>query len=283
MRGILLFLLLLMAGPALRATGDSLNYLTPKDTIFITLDPQGDKIFRHTMAPKQTLYSLAEFYGLSLNDLYLYNPGLRNTGISVGQAIRIPIPNRAILRYRPEDYHPEAYVPVCYVVRKGDTMYRIGKQHFRMPMDTIRVRNGLPDYQVKTGQALQVGWMSMEGIPDSLRAIQGGPLWEKSFTLSQLYQAQGEGKQEREERGVATWQKGRVFQGQELMILHRTAPVNSVIALTNPMSRKTVYVRVIGKVPPIYDENIIAVVTPTVAEMLDVIDPRFFVHTRFFK
>ena len=282
-RGITCFILLFLSSFALGATGDSLRYLTPKDTIFISLDPEGGKIFEHVIAPKQTLYSLAGFYGMELQDLYLYNPGLRESGISVGQPVRVPIPNRAILRYQPDDYHAEKYVPVCYVVQKGETMYRISKQYFRMPMETIRDRNGLPDFQLKTGQPLHVGWMDINGIPDSLRIIQGGPLWEKSYTLYTEYNAGSEGKELQEVRGVASWQKGRVYQGQELYVLHRSAPPNSVIALTNPMSRKTVYVRVIGTVPPIYDANVIVVVTPVVAQMLDVIDPRFFVHTRYFK
>jgi hypothetical protein len=61
-------------------TGDSLNYLNFKDTIFITIGNYQEKIFEHHIAPKQTLYSLAKFYGLSLTEVYYYNPELNSDG-----------------------------------------------------------------------------------------------------------------------------------------------------------------------------------------------------------
>ncbi|MCB0703726.1 MAG: LysM peptidoglycan-binding domain-containing protein [Saprospiraceae bacterium] len=283
MRGFISSLLLFFLISPAGATGDSLNYLTLKDTIFITLGPQGDNMFTHHIAPKQTLYSLAAFYGLSLSDLYLYNPELRTQGVKVGQGVRVPIPNRAIIRYKTDEVTDQSHIPVCYVVRKGDTMYRISKQFFRMPIDTIRVRNGLPDTNLKTGQALQIGWMSVSGIADTLRFVQGGALWQRSYDLGQRFEYQTDGKKEIAQSGVATWQKDRVYAEQELFILHRSAALNSIVALTNPMSRKTVYVQVIGRIPPNFDGSIIAVVTPTVAEMLGVIDPKFFVRVRYFK
>ncbi|MBR9921085.1 MAG: LysM peptidoglycan-binding domain-containing protein [Bacteroidetes bacterium] len=283
MRRLLVLSYLLFLIPQAKATGDSLNYLTLKDTIFISLGAQGEKMFEHRLAPKQTLFSLASFYGMSLNDLYLYNPGLRESGVKVDQPVRVPIPNRAIIRYKTETVSSKTHIPVCYVVRKGDTMYRISKQYFRMPMDTIRQRNGLPDNNLKIGQELQIGWMSVLGIPDTLRMIQGGPLWERSYELGKTFHGHSDGKMEVTQRGVATWQKDREFQGQELYILHRNAPINSILELTNPMSRRTVYVQVIGRIPPLFDASILAVVTPTVADMVGVIDPRFFVHMRYFK
>ena len=282
MRGTLLILLFLSLAFQGRATGDSLNYLTPKDTIFISLGNQGDKIFTHYMAPKQTLYSLAKFYGLSLTDLYLYNPGIKDSDISVGQGIKIPIPNRAIIRYKGDEFDNQNHVPVCYVIKKGDTLYKISKNYFRMPMDTIKARNGMPDNTIHVGQPLQIGWMNIEGIPDSLRVFQGGPLWRKSYDLSKTYQSQSEGKSEKEDRGIATWQKDKVYSGQELFVLHRDAPVNSVVAITNPMSRRTVYCTVIGSVPNFYEPGVVVLLTPTVAEMLGAIDQRFFVTVRYF-
>ena len=88
----------------LNITGDSLHYLTTKDTIFLSSDYEGQKIFIHTMEPKQTLYSLSKFYGLSLDELYYYNPANEGGKYGIGSEIKIPIPNRSIIRYKPKDY-----------------------------------------------------------------------------------------------------------------------------------------------------------------------------------
>ena len=87
------------------ATGDSLYYLTAKDTIFLAVDESNEKIFEHQIEKKQTLFSLAKFYGMTIEELTLYNEALKNPVISIGQKIKIPIPNRAIIRYKKKGFY----------------------------------------------------------------------------------------------------------------------------------------------------------------------------------
>ena len=56
--------------------GDSLNYLTPQDSVFLTVDENNQKIIEHRLEYKQTMYSLAKFYGLELNELMYFNEEL---------------------------------------------------------------------------------------------------------------------------------------------------------------------------------------------------------------
>jgi hypothetical protein len=67
------------------ATGDSLYYLLPTDTVILSIEQYGEKIFTHRLEKKQTLYSLAHFYGLSVEELYYYNPGLKETSAKLHQ------------------------------------------------------------------------------------------------------------------------------------------------------------------------------------------------------
>jgi LysM repeat protein len=157
-------LFLVLQNPLL-ATGDSLSYLSLKDTIFLTSGNFSEKVFEHKIERKQTLYSLARFYGLSVEELYYFNPGLKEARISPGFPIKVPIPNRAIIRYKDENFDPQQHIPVYYVVRKGETMYRIAKVYFRMPIHDLIERNNLTSTGLKTGQILHVGWMNLEGIP----------------------------------------------------------------------------------------------------------------------
>ena len=112
----------------IKMTGDSLHYLTLKDTIFLSISPYQEKIFYHYIAPKQTLFSLSKFYGLTIDELYYYNPELKESIVSPGQAIKIPIPNKSIIRFKIKDFDDKKLIPICYIVKKGDTMYNISKR-----------------------------------------------------------------------------------------------------------------------------------------------------------
>ncbi|RMG80748.1 MAG: LysM peptidoglycan-binding domain-containing protein [Bacteroidetes bacterium] len=265
-------------------TGDSLHFLTPADTIFITMNNYQEKIFVHRLEKGQTLWSLARFYGLKLDELYAWNPRLKTEGYHPGDEVQIPIPNRAILRYRTPDFIESEFVPLYYVVKRGDTFYGISRRYFKMPIDTIVRRNNLPTLTLHNGQALHIGWMSIHGIPDSLRRVHGGPLWEKSYALRMHYFQQKFSKKEYTERGAAQWypsEKG----GNDLYALHPYAPIGSVISIRNPVYNRTIYVKVIGRLPArVHDrKRTKVVVSPTVAKMLGAIDPRFFVEIHYLK
>ncbi len=272
-----------LALPAnLYATGDSTRYLTPQDTIFLTLSGGGEKIFTHRIEPKQTLFSLARFYGLSVEELYLYNPGIMRATIDIGQEVRIPIPNRAIVRYRDSVYYSAPHVPVYYVVRKGDTMFNICRRQFRMPIDTVLRRSHLASPDLKEGMRLHMGWMSLEGVPEDYRSFRGGPLARRNQAMRTLYNAQlGENPETTEHSGAAVWQQEAAEQS-DFYALHRHAPVNSVIQVQNPMSKRSVYVKVIGRIPDrAYDDDVAVVLSPLSAKSLRAVDPRFFVRVTY--
>lgn len=271
----------LFANHLVHATGDSLRYLTQNDTVFLSVGYLGEKVFEHQMEKKQTLFSLAQFYGLSVEELYYYNPGLKDGQVALGQQVRVPIPNRAIIRYRPEDFAPWKYAPVFYKVRKGDTVYRIAKVYFRMPIDTIRGRAGLTNNDLKVDQLIQVGWMNINGIPEEYREFVGGPLERRNHALKQVYLRTLSPKGKNEQRGVACWRKD-ARESSDLYALHRKAPINSIVEVYNPMTYRTVYVKVIGRIPDTaYGDNVKVVLSPLAANLLGARDPRFFVHVRY--
>lgn len=277
------YLLILFLFCAFRAaaTGDSLRYLTLKDTIFLSLSPANEKIFEHHIERKQTLFSLARFYGLSVEELYGYNPGLENDVIHVGQAIKVPIPNRSIIRYWSAEILPYKYVPVVYVVRQGDTMFRIARVVFRMPIDTLLQRNGLSGTELRTGQLLHVGWMSVEGIPEEYHQFTADPLTRRNAAMHSVYERSYGAGRLAKHQGVAFWQKDSK-QDLDFYALHRFAPINSVIEVTNPMTQRVVYVKVVGRIPDrSYGDEVIVVLSPLSAKALGAKDQRFFVRVTY--
>ncbi len=261
------------------ATADPLTYLTAKDTLFITLDETtGEKIFEHHIAPKQTLYSLARFYGLNEEELYPYNPKLKSNIVGIGQIVRVPIPNAAIKRFKGADFKKWEYAPIMIMVKKGDNLFKIARTMFHMPVDSVVKWNNLPNTNIKPGQVLQIGWMSLDGVPDEIRNARRGAVDVRSKMLSAYFEKQ---KKSVEERGAACWNaKGN--SKTDLYCLHRIAKVGSIVAVTSTMSNRTVYAKVIGKIPEnAYGYETVVIVAPSVAKMLGAKDEKFFVKIRY--
>lgn len=268
---------------SIKVMGDSIHYLTKKDTIVLSIGTYQEIFFNHYIAPKQTLYSLSKFYGLTVEELFYYNPDIDAHSVSPGQPIRIPIPTRSIIRYKYKGFDDKKHIPICYEIKKGDTVYNISKRIFQMPVDTVMVRNKLSTFSLTPGQQLQLGWMSIEGIPEANRQYRGHPIWKKNDELRKIYVKDRAIKKELVERGVAYWQKQQQ-KGTELYALHRDAPINSIVAVTNPMKNRTVYVKVIGRMPDsVYGDNIVIVLSSSAAIMLGAIDARFYVQMRYLK
>lgn len=270
---------LLISTSIFATTGDSTKYLTAKDTLFVSLDgATGEKIFEHHIAAKQTLYSLARFYGLNEEELYPYNPNLKSNKLGIGQIVRVPIPNAAIRRFKTGDFKQWRFAPIVFVVKKGDNLFNISKRLFHMPIDSVAKWNKLPNPTVVPGQRLLVGWMSLDGVPDTMRSLRKSSAEMRSKLLEASFSRQ---KKAFDERGAAFWQtKGN--SKTDLYCLHRTAKKGTIIAVTNTMTNRTAYAKVIGKMPQnVYGHETVVVVAPSVAKLLGAKDEKFFVKVRY--
>jgi hypothetical protein len=83
----------------------------------------------------------------------------------------------------------------------------------------------------------------------------------------------------RRQRGVAWWNKD--MKDPNMFALHRSAPLNSLIEIRNPMFDRSVWAKVIGTIPPTYTEDISVIVSPGVAKYLGAIDGRFYVEMSY--
>jgi len=84
-------------------------------------------------------------------------------------------------------------------------------------------------------------------------------------------------KFEKTESGVAAWNKNSKTEGK-LTALHKSAPINSIIEVTNTMNNRSIYLKVVGRPSSkvYYGPNVKIIVTPKVAKMLGVRDHRFY-------
>lgn len=250
--------------------------LTHRDTLLLTVE-EGRKYVLHPVKAKHTLFSLSRYYGISLSEIYELNPALRTEmTLHKGDKVKMPIPNKAIRRYKNGDFDPKKFVPIWYVVRDGDNLYQICQRYFDMPVDSIKVRNRMKDNAIKPGRRILMGWMSTDGIPPDWQPVR---TYTKADAMKDRYNEEKKNRNEIMEQGICFWQKHSREKG-DLYALHREAPIGSTLMVVNPMFNRTIHAKVIGRIPLGYESNIVVILSPEAARSLRAQDERFFVKLR---
>jgi len=202
---------------------------------------------------------------------------------------------------------PQTQIPVSettasttqYKVSAGETLYGISKR-FNTTVDDVTTLNGLKSTTVTPGQILLVRSMppsaeSQKPVEKPVQApviqqpIVQQPIVAKRDSTAVAYtdsmDSSGRrvpvnryGLSEKDERGVAVWTDDPDLNSNKQIILHRTAPIGTVIKITNPMTNRTTFARVVGRINDTEStKDAIVVMTKSVADALGALDKRFHV------
>ena len=227
-------------------TGDSLRYLTPRDSVVLEIDADQRKYTTHTFAPKQTVYSLGRFYAQDIDQIYALNPELASAPPAIGQRVRVAVPNVAIVRFRRPGFRRAAYAPVYYAVQPGQTADYVAKSVFRMPVDTLLSVNGLESHTLSPGQLLQVGWIPVDGAAVNREPVELAPLQRVNLRNQGRYRAQDSTAVGPRRRGVASWVPGTGEVSGQLFALYGGVAPGTYLKLVNTANGRSAYVKVIG-------------------------------------
>ena len=66
---------------------------TPAKTLSQVKEQSGDQIIRHTVEPKETLYSLSKKYGITVDEIKQQNSSLLINGLQIGQVLELKAKN----------------------------------------------------------------------------------------------------------------------------------------------------------------------------------------------
>jgi peptidoglycan endopeptidase LytF len=262
-------------------------------------------IIEHSVAKKENLNMLAEKYGTTVNEIKRIN-NLRSINLQIGQILRIPSQNAPeeasdLITTQQDKPSPITNVPtpkaveerrpvvstdsrstrnedfIEHTVAGNETMYSIATK-YKMTMDQLKAKNNLTDNSLSVGQKLLIKGqypvkpafvpsVSSQGI-DSTNSIKDPSL---------RYPPSRYGLNQVDEKGTATWIADQDLDPTKMLVLHRSAPIGTVMKITNPMSNRTTFAKVVGK----FTENestkdIIIVMTKAVADALGALDKRFY-------
>ena len=244
----------------------------------------------HIVLRNETIFTVAKQYSITAYQLRKLND-LPDNAIAIGQSLKVPSEITTDIQVSKENQVAPAkeIIPTqeqenfIHIVASDETIFTIAKK-YSLTAYQIRMANKLADNTVGVGQKLvipkppqpksvnDVSKRDQEENPDS--TMVKDPKLRRDASVYGLSQI--------EEKGAAVWIADADLDGAKMLVLHRTAPVGRVIKITNPMTNRTTFAKVVGK----FTENestkdVIIVTTKAVADSLGALDKRFFCNLTY--
>ncbi|MBK0378699.1 LysM peptidoglycan-binding domain-containing protein [Mucilaginibacter sp. SD-g] len=271
----------------------------------------GKKIILHKLDPKDNYYSIGRRYNVSPKDIMKYN---NNVSLQIGHIIKVPterpffdtaaknstvaapqqpvsiqktVPAAATTTGSPDVVNNDAMLTQQYKVSAGETLYSIAKR-FNSTVEDIKRINKLAGNNLTPGQVLRIRSGVTEAPPevvhptDSIIAKRDATYVDGADSIDHAVTPNRYGLYEKNEDGVATWITDTGLDPKKMLILHRTAPVGTVMKITNPMTNRTAFAKVVGSfIDTEQTKDVIIVMTKNVADALGALDKRFRVNISY--
>src|SRR5688500_272117 len=91
----------------------------------------------HTVAPKETFYSLGRLYNVPPKEIAAYNNLQMEVGLNIGQVVNVPLNAANFSQEKATAY------PVYYVVGEKEGLYRVSVNNNKVLMANLRKWNNL--------------------------------------------------------------------------------------------------------------------------------------------
>ncbi|WP_353139260.1 LysM peptidoglycan-binding domain-containing protein [Pseudopedobacter sp.] len=282
-----------------------------KDSIGIE-NLSGKKIILHKIEPKETYYSISRKYNIPPRKIMDFN---NNISLGIGAVIKIPTEqdfsttkppvvfgnkSNAGRATQQESAKTGSKQETTHVVQAKETLYGIASK-YNMRVDDLKLLNNLTGNNLSVGQTLKV--LVNESVslkPEVVTNSQGKPEIVKNTPPVQEtpnriryidstdsgdninIQRNRYGITEKNEKGVAVYINDENLGNTKSYALHSIAPIGTIVKITNPMTNRSVFAKVVGK----YTENettkdVIIVINKAVADALGALDKRFLVNITY--
>ncbi len=254
----------------------------------------GKKIILHKIEIKENYYSIARKYNVSPKSIIEFN---NNKSLQPNAILKVPTDRPFIKEEKKNSTIPGnptlKTAVIEYKVGPKETLYSISKR-FNTTVADLKSINNLTDNSLSIGQIIKIpsitGTATNQAViasttPETIQVTK-----EENPPTSQIDSNVNAGDRlklpltkyglrEVDERGVAIWISDENLDGTKMLALHRTAPIGTIVKITNPMTGKSTFAKVVGK----FTENettkdAIIVITKATADLVGALDKRFQVN-----
>jgi LysM repeat protein len=126
-----------------------------------------DLYLNHTVAPKESIYSVGRLYNVAPKDLAAYNHLQMESGLSVGQEMKIPLDKNNFSQSEAKSGN-DALVPVYHTVGSKETLYRLFVNYNKVPITSLQKWNNLQSDALSEGSQMIVGFLKVDKTQSAL-------------------------------------------------------------------------------------------------------------------
>ena len=129
----------------------------------------------HTVAPKESFYSIGRLYNVPPKELASYNHLPLENGLSVGYDLKIPLDKNNFSQTK-KATNGEAHVPLFHTVGPNETLYRLGVNYNKVPLASLKKWNHLQSDAVSVGSSMIVGYLKVDKNQSALASQPAKPV-----------------------------------------------------------------------------------------------------------
>ncbi len=115
----------------------------------------------HVIVPKENFYSLGRMFNLPPKDIAAYNNLQFESGLSVGQTIKVPLNENNFSQSESAPYDG-VLIPVYHSLQPKEGLYRVSINYNKVPLSSLKKWNHLKSDEVSVGTPLIVGYLKLE-------------------------------------------------------------------------------------------------------------------------
>ncbi len=130
----------------------------------------GSLYLTHTVAPKESFYSLGRLYNVSPRDLASFNHVSMEKGLIIGQQLKVPLEKNNFTQSTTKSA-ADALVPLYHEVVQDETLYRIGVNFKNVPLSSLKKWNRLQNDNLSAGTVLIVGYLRVSKTESALAKV----------------------------------------------------------------------------------------------------------------
>jgi LysM repeat protein len=212
----------------------------------------------HKIADNQTIFTLSRMYHISLAEIADANNALYKKGFSNGDIVYIPITKSNYL----QDSVANS-LPLEYKVKDNETLLILSKwMNVRQSM--IQTWNDLPNPLVRNGQNIIIGWLKYasqnntnsnskfvkpSSIEDEIIEDKDVHLAPKVVNTLELNYSSNVGIENQENGLVVFYTNKSLINSDTYYAFHNQLGKGTIVKVTNPVSQKSIYAKIIGEIP----------------------------------
>jgi LysM repeat protein len=253
----------------------------------------------HTVAAKETWFSISKKYNLAPKDVAAFNKLSIDKPLEIGQSLKIPLTKSNFSQDDPSG-SVDDLVPIYHIVQEKEWMYRISVNHNKVPIEKLERWNNISRDQAKAGTKLIVGFFNSKNPPVESVAVNDTPKAQMPAkpTPSAIGTAQstnpynakdgGYFKTQYDENGknrtgfsgifksTSGWNDGKYY------ALMNNVTVGTIVKVNYPSTNKFIYAKVLGELPDMKESAGLSLrISDAAAKELGAVNNKFNVEVRY--